>query len=344
MQPGNDGSPRNVIAAFREALYSLDDAGARAALRAAAAPDAVFHHCHPFGDLIGPDAFFDQAIAPLAAAMPDLERRDFILITGDTAKGATWVGCAGYYMGTFARPWMGIPATGHLAAMRYHEYFRIENGMIVEFQAIWDLPELMMQAGVWPMVPSLGRDWQVPAPATQDGIANGARDPDESAASRQLVLDMLTAMSRHPSERGPDVMEMDRFWHPHMNWYGPAGIGTARGIAGFRKWHQIPFLSAMPDRGQHSDGLVAHFFAEGQYVGVTGWPDMRQTLSHAGWLGLPPVDKMITLRSLDFWRLENGLIRENWVLVDLLHMYDQLGVDVMARMAELVSARPGAAE
>ena len=44
------------------------------------------------------------------------------------------------------------------------------------------------------------------------------------------------------------VMEMDRFWHPRMTWYGPSGIGTGRGIDGFRKWHQIPFLKAMPDR------------------------------------------------------------------------------------------------
>ena len=43
-------------------------------------------------------------------------------------------------------------------------------------------------------------------------------------------------------------MQLERYWHPKMNWYGPTGIGTARRIAGFRNWHQIPFLKAMPDR------------------------------------------------------------------------------------------------
>ncbi|MEM8591657.1 MAG: polyketide cyclase, partial [Pseudomonadota bacterium] len=38
---------------------------------------------------------------------------------------------------------------------------------------------------------------------------------------------------------------------------------------------------------------------------------------------------------LDFWRIENGLIRENWVLVDLIDLYQQLGIDVFARMEEL---------
>ncbi|MEM6276702.1 MAG: polyketide cyclase, partial [Pseudomonadota bacterium] len=45
-------------------------------------------------------------------------------------------------------------------------------------------------------------------------------------------------------------------------------------------------------------------------------------------------------KSLDFWRLENGLIRENWVMVDLLDAYRQLGVDVLARMAEFTKTRP----
>ena len=43
--------------------------------------------------------------------------------------------------------------------------------------------------------------------------------------------------------------------------------------------------------------------------------------------------------SLDFWRIENGLIRENWVLVDLLDMYHQIGVDVLARMRELTKCK-----
>ena len=58
-------------------------------------------------------------------------------------------------------------------------------------------------------------------------------------------------------------------------------------------------------------------------------------------MGIPPVGQKIEMRSLDFWRVEKGLIRENWVLVDLLHVYDQIGVDVFARMREFNKARSG---
>jgi len=45
------------------------------------------------------------------------------------------------------------------------------------------------------------------------------------------------------------------------------------------------------------------------------------------------------MRSLDFWRCENGLIRENWVLVDILDVYRQIGLDVFARMREYTHDR-----
>ena len=38
-------------------------------------------------------------------------------------------------------------------------------------------------------------------------------------------------------------------------------------------------------------------------------------------------------------RCEEGLIRENWVLVDLLDVYRQIGVDVFRRMEEFTHDR-----
>jgi hypothetical protein len=37
--------------------------------------------------------------------------------------------------------------------------------------------------------------------------------------------------------------------------------------------------------------------------------------------------------------MENGKIRENWVLVDLLDLYAQVGIDVFARLREFNKAR-----
>ena len=150
---------------------------------------------------------------------------------------------------------------------------------------------------------------------------------DRSAASVDHVVSMLGDMARHPAEP-EEVMRLELWWHPKFSWYGPAGIGTLRRIDGFRRHHQIPFLKAMPDRGLHPEA-PRHLFGDGDYVGFTAWPGMAATISGDGWLGIAPCDRRVTMRSLDFWRCEGGLIRENWVLVDLLDVYHQLGEPVL---------------
>jgi predicted ester cyclase len=66
---------------------------------------------------------------------------------------------------------------------------------------------------------------------------------------------------------------------------------------------------------------------------------MAATITGDGWMGIAPAEQKITMRSLDFWRCEQGLIRKNWVLVDLLDVYTQIGVDVFWRMEEFTYDR-----
>ncbi|MGB7317588.1 MAG: ester cyclase [Planktotalea sp.] len=330
-------SLKALIAPMQSAMSEFSEKDVRSALGDLFAPDATLKLCHPFGDLTGPDALFDTCYAPLFAAMPDLERRDMIVMAGTTPEGADWIGLMGNYMGTFLAPWLGIAPTGHLTHMRYHEFYCVENGKITEMQAIWDIPEVMAQARAWPLAPQLGAFLCTPAPMPQDGLT--IRGDGSAAMTR--VIDMLTDMCRHPSEGGPEIMQLHEHWHPQFNWYGPTGIGTARGIAGFRHWHQAPFLRGMPDRKLDALGdLASHWIGEGNYVCETGWPNMRLTLNGDGWMGIPPVGKEVLMRSLDFWRIERGVIRENWVLVDLLDIYRQIGLDVFARLAEFNKVRP----
>ncbi len=322
---------------LRQSLYNYDATILQSVISKLFTPDASIQLCYPFETLDGPTDLYEKALSPLAESLPDLERRDTIIITGTSEnQDSQWLGCCGYYTGTFTKPWLDIPPTGHQVSMRFHEFYRFEDGQIVEMQAIWDIPELMMQANAWPMVPGLGREWHVPGPASQDGISSILHDDEQSAQSLDLVARMCEGLGNYATG-GVEAMMLDNYWHPKCNWYGPSGIGTARGISGFRKWHQIPFLNALPDRvGDPTKGFL---FAENNYVGFTAWPGMSMTISEDGWLGIAPSNQQITMRSLDFWRCENSMIRENWVLIDLLDVYHQIGVDVFARMREMTSAK-----
>lgn len=323
-----------LIANLREALYDIDAQALPDKLAELFAPECAVHLAHPLGELRGAGALYERAYAPLLQAIPDLERRDYIVI-GSSAGDDHWVGCAGFYTGVFERPWLDIPPTRQIVTMRYAEFFRVEGERIVEMRALWDIPELMMQAGAWPMGPSLGRELLVPGPATQDGLVMGRGDRARSAESLRLVGDMLAGLGKY-AEGGVEAMDLARYWHPKMMWYGPAGIGSGRRVSGFRHWHQKPFLAGMPDRRSLGRDVM---FADGDYVGLFGWPALEATISRDGWLGIAPAGQHVTIRSLDFWRCEGERIRENWVLVDLLDLYHQLGVDVLARMRELTAAR-----
>ena len=191
-------SNTKAIQPLLAALRDFDEATVRAALQQLMAPDAIVHMCQPFGDLAA-EALYDTCFAPLYESMPDLERRDTILVSGKTPEGNDWIGCCGSYIGTFAAPFLDIPPTGHLAHMRFHEFYRFVGGQIVEVQAIWDIPELMMQANAWPMVPSLGREWHTPGPITQDGLLDATDREDRAHFCQTHVLQMLAALVRHPA-------------------------------------------------------------------------------------------------------------------------------------------------
>lgn len=328
---------KDTFSMFRAALYDCDAAELKDRLTELIAPGAPVRLAHPLGDVEGGAGLFDKGFAPLLSAIPDLERRDYIVI-GAVDRGEQWIATGGCYTGVFERSWLNIPPTRHLVSMRYIEFFQIENDRITKARMLWDIPALMMQARAWPMAPSLGVEFNVPGPATQDGIVPGDSDPDQTAISQKLVDDMIRGLGRF-AEGGVEAMGLEQFWHPKMNWYGPSGIGSNRRLSGFRNWHQIPFLNALPNRSSDTESGYDCYFADGDYVAYCGWPGMKMTVSGDGWMGIAPAGQDLKMSSLDIWRCENGQIRENWVLIDLLDIYTQLGVDVLARMREMTFDR-----
>lgn len=298
--------------------------------------DAVWHGSHPWNEVRG-EAAIEQVRADLRRAMPDLERRDLIFVAGlcrsdprvtPDPAGRRLVATMGHYQGTLAADLCGIPATQGLVHLRFAEVHRMEGHRIAESWCLWDLPDLMRQAGCWPLMPSLGSEGMWPGPLTQDGLRLGPEE--DGTAAFQTVMAMHASLSAFD---GQTVHSMPQapFWHPDFLWYGPAGIGQTRGLAGFQAHHQIPFLRGYPDRRG-----AGHYvrLADGPYVVTGGWPSVTGT--HLGeWLGLPPTGRPISMRVMDFYRLDGALIHENWVPIDILHILMQMGTDVLARLRHL---------
>ncbi|MEO0436959.1 MAG: ester cyclase [Pseudomonadota bacterium] len=294
------------------------------------ADDVSWQVAHPVNLAAGREALVRDWLEPLRASLPDLERRALIAL--ESGDGSGWAAGTGFFVGTFSKPFFGIPASGRTLYLRYTELVRSANGLIVECYLIPDFLDAMLQVDVYPLRPSLGHTGLIPAPFTQDGLLPHSSDVARNNSTEKLVMDMLDELRAYDGV-SLESMDLARFWHPDFMWYGPAAIGTTRGIEGFRAHHQGPFLEGFPDRDVDHHACTV---ACGDYVATGGWPHMHATHSGGGWLGLPPSGVHLELRVMDIWRRDGDLLVENWVAIDICHMLQQMGLDVFAQMRTLI--------
>ena len=293
------------------------------------ADHAEWHCSHPVNVVQGFEAIQQDWCAPLAQAFQGLERRQSIFMAGGfngqfNGGAGIWVSTTGYYTGVFEQDLWGIKAHHKLAFLRFGEFYRVENGCIVEARILVDLVDLARQTGRNLLPKSNGEDILIPSPADQGGLMYAAQTDAHTLGSISKIHNMIDGLMRFDGVNLA-TMGMHEHWSPNMMWYGPCGIGSMRRLDGFQTHHQKPFLIAFPDR--KGAGHRARI-AEGRYVGSTGWPSVIAT--HAGeYLGVPASNVKIGMRVMDWWRTDDDTIVENWVMIDLPHLMLQMGVDLL---------------
>ncbi len=319
------GAVRSVLCG----LLTVPEAELPGVLAAHLTADSRWSISHPINDLRGPGEVLEGLILPLRRAVRHARRRDEIFIGGANrrAVGGDWMASITHYVGNFQNPLIGISPSDRLVFLRSGEFYRIEGGKIAEAKIILDFVDLMRQAGRMPLPPMLGTEMLFPGPATHDGVL--PLDRERGPASLDIVERMLGALHAFDPEtfESEEQTGADGTWHEDMLWYGPAGVGSNYRWEGFVKDHRESFLSAFPDRkgGDHYCRI-----GDGDYAAISGWPSM--TMTHLGdYLGAPATGKALTLRVMDFYRTAEGRIMENWVCLDYLDLFQQMGVDLIAR-------------
>lgn len=282
----------------------------------------------PFKKINGLKASVEELWKPLSASFPDLENQPYILI-GGKYEGREYVSFTGNFIGTWKKDWLGIPATHQPTWLRYSTTFLFEKNKIIKAWYFFDMLDILRQAG-FNFFPTKGVQHIPPAPMTGDGIINYSTDKTEGQITLDLTNAMLNALGEYDGKT-LESMGQERFWDiQDMMWYGPSGIGTTRGLKGFQDNHQIPFLAGFPDRGITPKKGKDYFaqLGDGHYSCDFGFPAMYGTHNGDAWLGLKATGKKITLRVVDYWRREGDRLVENWVLIDMVDVLEQLGIDV----------------
>jgi predicted ester cyclase len=329
---------KQLVWDFWESLQGSDGGQAGAVTRQFMSEDSTWHGPDPINQLRGIDAFVSDFWLPLLHSFPDLKRQTHIFIGGKsngridgTNDGRMWVSGAGYFNATFANDYLTIPATREAVNIRWGEFCRVEQGKIVETYVLLDFIDLMQQAGFQVLPPSRGVDGVYPPPRAKDGILLEAQDEQESAHTlehiRRFIFDALNSYDQSALKS----MGIADYFHPEVHWYGPGGIGACLSLREFEDNHQRHWLRAYPDRQvQDLDALIA----EGTYSGGPGWAGVLAT--HTGdYLDARATNKPVEFNGLDFWKLENDRYIENWVFVDMVHLFRQFGIDLFERLAKL---------
>ena len=298
--------------------------------------NVVWHGPDPINELRGTESFVSDFWLPLQKSFRNLTRQSHIFFAGKSNgrldgeyDGNMWVTGTGFLNGIFVEDYLSIPANHSEVNIRWGEFCRLEEGRITEVFFLLDLVDLIQQAGFQVLPPSRGIDGVYPPPRANDGILREAQLEEESLYSldhiRRFIFDGLNRFDQSDLKS----MGMADFFHPEVQWYGPGGIGACLSFKDFETRHQEPWLHAYPDRSvQNLDALIA----EGSYSGAPGWAGVKGT--HAGqYLDQAATGNPVEINGLDWWKRDGEMYIENWVFVDMIHLFRQLGVNLFERLA-----------
>lgn len=342
-----DQNIRRKIYELLHVLTEGKDVDLAASLSTLYAQDVEWRGSYPLNEQTGIDAVLENVWLPLKHSFPDLERRELIFLAG-SYEGRDYIATLGHFCGNFEQDWLTIPATGEPIYLRYGEVHQIKDGKIVQSNCLWDVLDVIRQAGFWPLPPSSGTEGRWAGPITGNGIRLAPSSDELSSENLTQTLLMQKSLGdnngpEHFTREGLINMEQKLYWHPKMMWYGPSGIGTTRSLEGFVDYHQLPFRLAFPNRMSSSlwDGHeelmkelnAGHYIrvGDGNFSVTGGWPSVVSP--HDGeFLGSGATGKLLQMRVMDFYHHHEGLIRENWVPIDIIYLLKQMGVDVFQRI------------
>ena len=144
-------------------------------------------------------------------------------------------------------------------------------------------------------------------------------DLSKTKKTQEVIESMVDGLNDHRIE------DIGEFFSENFRWMGNFGCGTKSGLKEFQDNWQKPFQEAFSDKVCIDE---ARLFM-GEWAAAFG----RQEAIHSGeFMGIKPTGKKVEIRYMDFWKVSEGKIKDNWVMVDFPFVMKQLGVDIFNGM------------
>jgi predicted ester cyclase len=160
-------------------------------------------------------------------------------------------------------------------------------------------------------------------------------DMSKTTETRRVIEGMVDGLNDH---RIDDIGE---FFSEGFRWMGNFGCGTKNGLREFQDNWQRPFQAAFSEKVCIDEARIFM----GEWAAAFG----RQEAVHSGeFMGIAATGRRVEIRYMDFWKVVDGRIVDNYVSVDFAWVMKQLGVDVFSGegweaydKGERVAPRPG---
>lgn len=253
----------------------------------------------------GPDAL-KQAAKEFHEGIPGFyDSPELVLVEGDRAA----------YLGQIAGKQEGIlfgfPPNGeHRMRVWGVNFFRMEGEKIAERWGQFDVLGMMQQLSLAPGPPAP----EVPEekPAYGDPNRAGTDPPTDIEANKNVYRRVVEeVVNQGKFDVIPELFHPDYIDHA-------APPGAPPGLAGVQAVFSM-FRTGFPDVKFTIDQMVG----EGNYVATLVHGEGTQT---GQFIQFPPSGKHAVWRSVGFFRVEDGLIREHWGIPDLLGLLIQIGI------------------
>lgn len=177
----------------------------------------------------------------------------------------------------------------------------------------------------------VGRPVLPPAPLPEGLVLSAAANDGVPAPLSVMVAGRDSTQPRAAAEGalvdGWAGNDDSRWWHKNLTFYGPGGIGLARGSSEYEKHVLGPYRAAFTNRSCEAEML----FCEGNYCAAFG--TLRGI--HVGtWVGQPASYREVGIRFGMHWRIDGDRIQEGWAIFDFPGFLQQLGRDFFALARE----------
>ncbi len=325
----NFQSEKQVVLNFYNALEASKIDEIPKVLSKYCSEDILWRGFHPFNEIRGIEKLYSQFWQPFKKSFFNYQRRMDIFLAGyNTISGneGVWVVSMGHLMGLFDNTWIGIKETKKIAMLRYCEFNKIQNGKISEVAMFFDIPHLMLQAGIKAFPSETGISLVQPGPLTHDGLMFNEQDPNEGNRTLEIIENMINDVKVWKSTTGISLIEeLKKSWNDNMIWWGPTGIGSTYTINRYADQHASPFRQVFKER--KFNGHLCRI-TEGNFGGFFGWPNLTLTPSKI-FMGITTTPKSSEMRVIDMYRRDGNKLSENWVFIDLLYFWKILGVDII---------------